>query len=184
MARYRHPRCDVCTTRAVQGWPGDQPQRCTAHKLEGMVDLTSPRCAPCLAGGKYCRPSFGFPGDGRPSVCAKHKQPGMLMLNSRYCVVCREQGVWHHATYRMPGGLRTHCFTHHLPGMVKRASPKGQRRPRPQPRNLSALHVAPLVGAVDEPGWACLSAIVCSHINKTAWLAPADAPPPAVIGCE
>eukprot|EP00903_Cladosiphon_okamuranus_P020457 g18777.t1 len=76
----QHPNCSRVPTFGPKGG-ARKTSHCAMHKHEGMVRITSRRCAEnaCLTA-----PSYGFEGK-RASFCSKHKKAGMINVVTRRC---------------------------------------------------------------------------------------------------
>ncbi|CAM9573788.1 unnamed protein product, partial [Scytosiphon promiscuus] len=81
--------------------------RCASHRLEGMVNLSAPRCV-ALAPPGYCPvvPSFGRPGARRPTACSAHRKPGDVDVVTRRCLRegCLHRPVFGYLPCEEPGG--------------------------------------------------------------------------------
>lgn len=93
--------------------PGEKAACCAKHKLAGMVNVVSKKCAApgCLKG-----PSYGDPGS-KPVFCAGHRLSGQINVVSPRCDVngCRKG-----PSFGLPGASQkaTYCVRHKLSGMV------------------------------------------------------------------
>jgi hypothetical protein len=111
-----HAAClhDGCKTRPSYGSDSDtKATYCLGHKLDGMEDIISKRCA--FSGCKK-QPLFGNPSDAKPTHCSKHKLDDMIDTKHKRCVFdgCKTQ-----PSFGNPADAKaTHCSKHKLDGMV------------------------------------------------------------------
>jgi hypothetical protein len=93
------------------GMFGDKAAFCRTHKLPGMEDVKTKRCA--QTGCKSLNPAFGLAG-GKGTYCSTHKLPGMEDVRNKHCAHagCKSQPV-----FDVEGGKGAYCGTHKLPGM-------------------------------------------------------------------
>jgi hypothetical protein len=86
-------------------------KHCGDCKLDGMVDIKSPKCIVC----KNKQPVFAKPGDKVAKHCGDCKLDGMTDIKSRKCIVCKTK----RANFANPGdNVAKHCGDCKLDGMV------------------------------------------------------------------
>ena len=91
---------------------------CSAHKLDGMVDVKSPTC---IHEGCKTRPVFNTEGEAKGLYCSAHKLDGMVDVKNPTCIYegCKKQ-----PTFNIKGNTNgLYCSTHKLDGMVNVISP-------------------------------------------------------------
>lgn len=116
MIDVNHPICEEleCITRPSYSLTGKPPSRCSAHKLNGMVDVVSTRC-------QYCDTlaAFGYK-DQRPVSCSIHRLDGMVNVISKSCFreKCEKQPI-----FALPGERPISCMDHVSEGMVDVVNP-------------------------------------------------------------
>ena len=86
---------------------------CSAHKLEGMVDVRSRRCS--VEGCDKLNPTFNLPTETKGLVCFEHKQDGMINVRKKTCdsIGCKDV-----ALYGRTGKRAQFCPAHTAPGLV------------------------------------------------------------------
>ncbi len=103
-----------CQRIPSYGHPGEKAACCAKHKLAGMVNVVSKKCAApgCLKG-----PSYGDPGSKKPVFCSGHRAPGHINVVSPRCDVngCRKGPSFGHPG---AGQKAMFCVRHKLSGMV------------------------------------------------------------------
>ena len=110
----RGGRCEAenCMKHPSFNTPGLVGGRfCSAHKLEGMVDVISKRCEMCSK-----QAAFNYEGQTRGRFCSGHKDIGMVNVKDKLCEFpgCPKYPT---ANYEGQSGRRF-CTTHKLDGMV------------------------------------------------------------------
>lgn len=76
---------DNCGTMGYFGFAHiGKKQRCSAHKLPGMVDLKNKKCTEI---GCSKQSTYGFE-NGSIEKCATHKLPGMVDVKNKRCPTC------------------------------------------------------------------------------------------------
>ena len=77
---------DNCGTMGYFGFAHiGKKQRCSAHKLPGMVDLKNKKCTDL---GCSKQSTYGFE-NGPIEKCATHKLPGMVDVKNKRCPTCK-----------------------------------------------------------------------------------------------
>jgi hypothetical protein len=84
---------------------------CSAHKMEGMIDVISKRCEECNK-----QAAFNFEGQTRGRFCSSHKAVGMINVKDKLCEMV---GCSKYPTANFEGlSGRRFCTTHKLEGMI------------------------------------------------------------------
>jgi hypothetical protein len=101
--------------RKIYNYDGLPAQYCTKHRLEGMVNVVTKRCAHEEGCGSPS-PNFNFPGMKGGVYCKKHRKPGMVDVKHKRCVDERCTGT--RPTFNFPGSKQAeYCKKHRKPGM-------------------------------------------------------------------
>lgn len=107
-------------------WPGAKKAECCGkHAQQGMVNVTSRRCA---ASGCSTTPSYGESGGKTTEFCTKHKhlKAGLVNVIIRECA---ERGCTALARYRARSTpTKQFCRQHAEEGMIHLSSPKSAPR--------------------------------------------------------
>jgi hypothetical protein len=116
-----HKNCDY---GRYFGIPGEEPLRCSFHKIEGDIDLVNKSKKRCHCG---VLASFGLAGS-QPIHCSAHKEKGETnVYESRYCQTCIEIGAEKitRASFGLPGTKKVlRCSKHKEPGDIDVANKK------------------------------------------------------------
>lgn len=119
-----------CNKIPSYNFEGKNAERCSEHKLEGMVDVAHRICA-----HKDCRtiPTYNFEGIKTPKFCFSHKDDGMVVVVSKK--ICQYEGcdtnpIYNYSSEKKP----VRCVKHKLEGMVdishhKCIHPNCEKRP-------------------------------------------------------
>ena len=107
---------EKCTKSPSYNYPGEKNGiYCSEHgkKIEGMINVTTPKCLKC---DKHS--SYGYPGTTKRLYCVTHGKEieGMINLGSAKCQHCTKQ-----ASFNYPGNTRGVCCSVHsklYPGMI------------------------------------------------------------------
>jgi hypothetical protein len=86
---------------------------CSAHKLDGMVNVKS---ATCIHPNCKVQPTYNVEGETKALYCSAHKLDGMVDVKSATCIHsnCKVQ-----SNYNVEGETKAlYCATHKLDGMV------------------------------------------------------------------
>jgi hypothetical protein len=101
-----------CKTRATFNVSGEtKGLYCSAHKLQGMVDVKNVRC-----NHEMCnkQPVFNVSGRTKGLYCLAHKLQGMVDVVSKCCVECNKQPV-----FNLEGNKKAlYCSEHKKNGMI------------------------------------------------------------------
>jgi hypothetical protein len=101
--------------RSIYNYEGLPAQYCSKHRLEGMVNVVSKRCAHEGCGSPS--PSFNFPGSKGGVYCEKHQKPGMENVVAKRCA--DEKGCGRQPSFNFPGSKGgVYCYEHQKEGMV------------------------------------------------------------------
>jgi hypothetical protein len=104
-----HPGCKTRATFNVSG--ETKGLYCSAHKLQGMVDVKNVRC-----NHEMCnkQPVFNVSGRTKGLYCLAHKLQGMVDVVSKCCVECNKQPV-----FNLEGNKKAlYCSEHKKNGMI------------------------------------------------------------------
>ena len=104
-----HPGCKTRPTFNVSG--ETKGLYCSAHKLQGMVDVKNVRC-----NHEMCnkQPVFNVSGRTKGLYCLAHKLQGMVDVVSKCCVECNKQPV-----FNLQGNKKAlYCSEHKKNGMI------------------------------------------------------------------
>ena len=104
-----HPGCKTRPTFNVSG--ETKGLYCSAHKLQGMVDVKNVRC-----NHEMCnkQPVFNVSGRTKGLYCLAHKLQGMVDVVSKCCVECNKQPV-----FNLEGNKKAlYCSEHKKNGMI------------------------------------------------------------------
>ena len=103
-----------CKTRPLFNKEGEKrPLYCSAHKLQGMVDIKNKRC---IHEGCNKQPVFNVSCDTKGLYCLAHKLQGMVDVVSKFCI---HEGCNKRPTFNVSGETkRLYCSAHKLEGMV------------------------------------------------------------------
>jgi len=84
---------------------------CSAHKMEGMVDVISKTCLECNK-----RPAFNTQGEKKALYCSAHKMEGMVDVKNKTCI---HEGCNKHPIFNINGETKAlYCSAHKMEGMV------------------------------------------------------------------
>jgi len=101
----------TCEVTASYGFPNQKiKQRCSKHKLDGMIDLKHPRC---MHEGCQNDRSCGYPTDTKVLYCVAHKREGMIDKKHIYCN-CGLAASYNYNNTKTP----LYCKSHKLENMV------------------------------------------------------------------
>ena len=91
---------------------------CSAHKLDGMVDVNHPTC---IHAGCKKQPVFNTEGNTKALYCSAHKLDGMVNVRSPTCI---HAGCKIQPAFNTEGEMKAlYCSAHKLDGMVNVRSP-------------------------------------------------------------
>ena len=104
--------CDITPSFNI---PGGKGRFCVTHKTAEMVDVINKMCGVnnCLV-----RPTFDISG-GIGRFCKIHKTAEMNNIKNKKCKSCNTS-----ASYGRPGHMKSHCFKHREPGMIRKPNAK------------------------------------------------------------
>ena len=108
-------RHDGCTKRPTFGVSGSNEREfCSAHKKDGMVNVSSKRCG---QSGCARHPHFGIAGSNKRKFCSAHKKDGMVDVGSKRC---GHPGCSKRPSFGVAGSSRKKefCSAHKKDGMV------------------------------------------------------------------
>jgi hypothetical protein len=106
-----HPECRKQPVYNTEG--ESKPMYCSAHKLEGMVDV---KHVTCIHPNCKTRPAFNTEGVKKALYCSAHKLENMINVVNKTCIhpECKTRPVYNAEGQRT--GL--YCSAHKLEGMV------------------------------------------------------------------
>jgi len=114
MVNVKDKKCKGCgKVVPVYGYPGGKVEYCTAHKLDGMIDLTKDNC---IEPNCHTIASFNFPNIKPQIYCFKHKKEGMVNNHKQNC---KFTGCPITPSFGIDGTIE-YCAGHALPGMISR----------------------------------------------------------------
>ena len=97
----------------IYNYDGLPAQYCSKHRLEGMVNVMSKRCAHEEGCGR--QPNFNFPGSKGGVYCDEHKKPGMVNVKNK---LCADEGCGRQPSFNLPGMKGgVYCDEHKKEGM-------------------------------------------------------------------
>ena len=92
---------------------------CSAHKLEGMIDV---KHKTCIHEGCKIRPAFNKEGETKELYCSAHKLEGMINIKSNKCI---HEGCKIQSVFNKEGETKAlYCSSHKLDGMINIKSNK------------------------------------------------------------
>ncbi|QJX71551.1 hypothetical protein F-LCD7_0302 [Faustovirus] len=71
-----------CAKKPTFGYVGEKCVRCGTHKLDGMIDLSRPKCNVCNE-----RANYNYRGEKKSIYCKQHKLENMIDINKKYCSI-------------------------------------------------------------------------------------------------
>jgi hypothetical protein len=84
---------------------------CSAHKMEGMVNVISKTCLECNK-----RPAFNTQGEKKALYCSAHKMEGMVDVKNKTCI---HEGCNKHPIFNKNSETKAlYCSAHKMEGMV------------------------------------------------------------------
>jgi len=106
-----HPECKI---RPVFNKEGEtKALYCSAHKLEGMVDV---KHTTCIHPACKTRPIFNVYGESKALYCLAHKKENMVNVQDKTCI---HEGCKIRPSYNKEGETKLlYCNTHKLEGMI------------------------------------------------------------------
>jgi hypothetical protein len=110
--------CDTCrTVKAIFNSPGEKKGKyCSAHKLNGMVNVINKMCEYQGCAGK--RAIFNIIGE-KPKFCGEHATDGMINLSAKKCKGVNGKKCYTIPIYNYPTEKKgEYCVEHKLDGMV------------------------------------------------------------------
>lgn len=101
-----------CLKHSNFNYPGQKPQYCKTHKLQGMTDVKTKKCI-----FNECNkiPVFNYSGHTVGLYCGSHRLPGMKDIKSKICIATDCNLM---ASFNYPGNPKLlYCSKHSLTGM-------------------------------------------------------------------
>ena len=106
--RNRHP-CEKCSKNPIFNFQNEtRPRFCAFHKEDGMVNVTSKKCAQPACTKQPC---FNLPNELLGKFCATHRTPEMVNVRERRCEHggCFRKPVYNLPTEKRGRFCKEHC---------------------------------------------------------------------------